>query len=178
MNDLGLNAYAIDNAINNTLKADLVNATRFSVVNTLNSTFPKVNSLSTGFTESNIFMSRLHQNAHHKNGENTEKAPRRSMLRNRSGGGGGGIVIDNTNDSHLKRSDLNRRRLVYFTENLPIRVDWLADNPFCPSNSSSNCVLLKFDICIVLETGDIALDIRKKIIGDLPSGIVKYLVGY
>lgn len=177
---MGLDAHKIDNAINNTLKVDLINATKYSVIETLNTTYPRSASAQSS-TITNIFTIQRFLEFVYKENKGHDLIPLDqggNKLRNL-------YSTERRNDRYFRRSSVRmlntnqlQRRLVYFTEELPIGVEHIADNPFCAGARPIHCVMMQFSICIVLEDGDNAGQIRRSIIRNLRTGIPKYLVGY
>lgn len=75
--------------------------------------------------------------------------------------------------SYIRKS----RRLVYYTDAIPVEIPIVIDNPNCPSNDVNNsentirCAIVSSNLCVVLEVGDDAAAIRSTLINGLSDAI-------
>jgi hypothetical protein len=68
------------------------------------------------------------------------------------------------------------RRLVYYTNEFPVEIPIIVDNPNCPANNENGantirCAIVSSRLCVVLEAGDDPEMIRKALVDGLSTAI-------
>jgi len=77
-----------------------------------------------------------------------------------------------SNSSYIRGS----RRLVYYTDEFPVEIPIIVDNPNCPANNENGantirCAIVSSEVCVVLEAGDDPQMIRRALVDGLSSAI-------
>lgn len=75
-------------------------------------------------------------------------------------------------DSYMRGS----RRLVYYSDEIPVEIPIIVDNPNCPANNENGvntirCAIVSSNLCVVLETGDDPRMIRRTLVNGLSDAI-------
>ena len=126
-NDCGLDSQAIMNEVNNTLKLGLIAATTTTTISILNETYPRADDDSRRQLQYNTQYLRY--------------GDARTLIRLNS--------LDRLSQLQLT----NHRNLVYYTDELPVRIDNVIDvTDYCPAGN--NCLVINSSITTVLEDGD------------------------
>ena len=68
------------------------------------------------------------------------------------------------------------RRLVYYTDEFPVEIPIIIDNPICPANNENGvntiqCAIVSSNLCVVLEAGDDSQMIRRALVDGLSNAI-------
>ena len=136
-NDCGLDAQAIMNEVDNTLKSGLIAATTTTTIDILNQTYPR--------TENSASTKRRH--LLHGNFDSQQQSDR-TLARLKPLPG----LYNRT----------NRRYLVYYTNDFPVTMDNVIDvTEDCPVGN--NCLLIVSTITTVLEDGDDPVEVKNSI---------------
>ena len=73
------------------------------------------------------------------------------------------------------------RRLVYYTDENPVEITMIIDNPNCPANNENGqntirCAIVSSRLCVVLEEGDNPIMIRNTLVNGLSDAIQKWRI--
>lgn len=178
-NDNGFSASDIFNEVNNTYKTGLIIATRNVTIETLNATFPRDG---TGRLLREISNWRHRSKPLVRYGQANKEGlgslgTRGLHVANLQDSDLQSFVLRESKPGKSLRSDGNRRRavylpqeeadgegidvsqlsrqLVFYTDEYPVTIDAIIDNPFCgPSNSVTRCAVVASTVCTLLEDGD------------------------
>jgi hypothetical protein len=65
---------------------------------------------------------------------------------------------------------------VYYTDEYPVEIPIVIDNPNCPANNANGentirCAIVSSKLCVVLEAGDNAAEIRSTLVMGLSEAI-------
>lgn len=132
-NDCGLDAQAIMNEVDNTLKSGLIAATTTTTIDILNQTYPRI--------EDDTKRSLVHRTS-----DSQQSNRYLAMLKSFPG----------------LHNRTNRRYLVYYTDNFPVTMDNVIDvTEDCPVGN--NCLLIVSTITTVLEDGDDPAEVKNSI---------------
>lgn len=66
------------------------------------------------------------------------------------------------------------RRLAFYTDDIPVRINTVNDNPLCagqPQNPNIRCAIVASTVCIVLEEDDDPSDVRALMIAGLRQAV-------
>ena len=151
-NNNGFSADDLFNEIGNTFKTGLLIATETVLVDVLNSTLARDD-------ESRLLRgSALEQPKRHIQLVATDPSPQRRRT----------VYSDEL--SQLSNSLGRRRRLVFYTKDFPVTIDAIIPNPFsCPENT--DCAVVSSTVCVLLEDGEDATDIREGVLGGMETAI-------
>jgi hypothetical protein len=67
-----------------------------------------------------------------------------------------------------------QRKLAYYADILPVRIDSVTDNPLCAGsneNPSISCVIVASTVCVVLEDGDDQTLVRAQLVAGLREAV-------
>ena len=144
----GLNAAATMSGFNpyNTLKDGLIEATTKVTIDILNATYPRVGEPTRDRMRRNL---RTRELVHLNTGSQFSTA---------------------TTYSLQEEEGLSQRKLVYYTDDFPVRIDEVLD--IVDDCTEVNCLLIRTAITVILEEGDNPEDISK-VVGDLLDASLK-----
>jgi len=82
------------------------------------------------------------------------------------------LLLPRRSDSYIRGS----RRLVYYSDEYPVEIPIIIDNPSCPSNNENGentirCAIVSSRLCVVLEAGDNPNMIRRTLVNGLSAAI-------
>jgi hypothetical protein len=178
-NDNGFSASDIFNEVNNTYKTGLLIATRNVTVETLNATYPRdgsgrflrgesdwrhhiepplrndqANKKELKFEGFGGLGTRDLQDYNLQSFVLHESKPGKSLRSNGNRRRTVYLPQEESDDEMIDISQLSRQ-LVFYTDEYPVRIDAIFDNPFCrPSNPITRCAVVASTVCALLEDGD------------------------
>lgn len=198
-NDANLTASEIFNEENNTLKSGLETATSTVVINILNETYPMVltsplqqqaqlpRTYRVDYSKLRPYKFRYPYGGRRLSAvtEATERAVltligENSNSRDKFHAIMQELTYEPTHSTGTRRlspsqplpSFRGRRRLVYYTDDIPVEINWIVDNPVCPSNNPvMQCAIVSSTVCVILQDGDDPAMVRQVLIDGIREAI-------
>jgi hypothetical protein len=183
-NDNGFNASDLFNEVNNTYKTGLIIATRNITIEILNETFPRDGSMR--------FLRGKSDWRHHIEPTNEElkfeglgslhvaslqgpnlqsfSKPGIPLL---SDGNRRRTVYLPQKESDGEIIDVSQlsRQLVFYTDEFPVTIDGIFDNPFCGATPPILCAIVASTVCTLLEDGDDEDQVQKVLLEGLEESV-------
>ena len=201
VNSKSLSADDIMNEVDNSLKNGLIEATRTTVINILNATYPRTNgggsqpSTLSGETgnypaalqpeDVNYVGQLMFPDGHYRKllqaAEQADALVLEMDLQTyRAEFHDELTTLFNTTKQNRRlmrdKSFLRRsRRLAYFSDEYPAEITLIADSTTCPGssvNESIRCAVVSSTVCVILEPGDDPVEIRKAIVDGLTESFM------
>jgi hypothetical protein len=200
-NDNGFDASDLFNEVNNTYKTGLILATRSVTIETLNATFPRDGS-ERFLRQISDWGHRLKPPVHYgQTNEEEQKfeglgrlGTRGLHVANLQDSDLRSVVLHESKPGKSLRSDGHKRRtvyltreesdneiidisqlsrqLVFYTDEYPVTIDAIIDNPFCsPSNPVTLCAVVASTVCTLLEDGDDEVQIQTVLLAGIQMSI-------
>ena len=167
-NNKGLTADDIDNGVDNTFKSDLLVATRDTLIQILNETFPEDDRM---LLRKNVLGRRswslfdpvdyfetsqqqllgvvtLVPSSNSEFGRTTKREPSQQAV----------LSLANNNNHH------RRRKLAFYVDSNPPEITSIFDNSFCQAtDEETSCAIVETRVCVVLEEGDDPKETRDRL---------------
>jgi hypothetical protein len=182
-NDVGVTADEIFDEVNNTLKTGLLIATRTIAIETLNETFPqegrllrrgkaqqslwKVFGEDQDSTELHDEFGSVGRSTRHVFDlkdlvvNNEVKSKGRNQGRRRT------VYLPSKTDN----TDDTGRRLVFYTDEYPVVIPAIVNNPFCRNEPQTECAIVSTTVCVLLEGGDDEAEVRRALLDGFAEAI-------
>jgi hypothetical protein len=182
-NDVGVTADEIFNEVNNTLKVGLLIATRNITIETLNETFPREERLllrgkaqhslwkvfgeDKDLTELHDEFGSVGQSTRHVFNLKDLVVNNELKPKERSQGQRRAVYLPSKTDN----ADDTGRRLVFYTDEYPVVIPAIVNNPFCGDQPQTECAIVATTVCVLLEEGDDEAEVRRALIDGIEEAI-------
>ena len=67
--------------------------------------------------------------------------------------------------------DQSKRELVFYSDEFPVQISSIVNNPFCPPLAQTKCAIVSSTVCVLLEAGDNATQVRQNLLNGIGNSI-------